>query len=353
MKITKEKIADLEKQGYRFVGRHSAVKVCEWCKKSLRNEDVCYKADFYGINSWQCVQMTPCFDVCTHRCNFCWRDINFTKPKWTGKADNPEEIIDGCLKEHVKYLQGFGGNKKTDPQRFLEMKKPKHFAISLSGEPTFYPKLPEMIVELKKRKMSSFLVTNGTNPEMLKKLLTKKAFPTQLYVTLPAPDEKTYKKICAPLVRGTWKKLLQSLSLMKKFPRSCLRLTLVKDENMANAKEYSELIKKAQPDFVELKAYMHIGYSTMRLSIDKMPRHSEIKDFAKQIAKFSGYKIKAEKERSRVVLLVKDNKKSQTMLRQNLAVDNEVSNPRESADSLVLASTSFSQSLGLPESPIL
>lgn len=310
MQISKEKIADLEKQGYRFVGRHSAIKVCEWCKKALRGQDVCYKGDFYGIKSWQCVQMTPCFQVCTHRCIFCWRDINFTAPKWTGKADDPEFIIDECLKEHVIYLQGFGGNEERNKECYREMHSPKHFAISLSGEPTFYPKLPEMILELKKRKLSSFLVTNGTNPEMLKKLLAKKTFPTQLYVTLPAPDEKIYKKTCAPLVKGTWKKLLQSLSLMKKFPRSCLRLTLVKDENMENAKEYSALIKKAQPDFVELKAYMHVGYSTLRLGLDKMPRHDEIKEFAKEISKYSGYKIKAEKERSRVVLLVKDNKKT-------------------------------------------
>ncbi len=311
MQISKEKKSDLEKQGYRFVGRHSTIKVCEWCKKAIRNEDVCYKADFYGINSWQCVQMTPCFDVCTHRCSFCWRDINFTKPKWTGKADDPKEIIDGCLKEHIIYLKGFGGSDviKNNPGRYEEAHQPKHFAISLSGEPTFYPKLPEMIVELNKRKLSSFLVTNGTNPKMLQKLLDKKAYPTQLYITLPAPDEKTYLQTCSPLVRGTWKKILKSLDLMKKFPRSCLRLTLVKDENMTNVKGYSELIKKAQPDFVELKAYMHVGYSTLRLDIDKMPRHNEIKDFAKQISKFSGYKIKAEKERSRVVLLVKNQKR--------------------------------------------
>ena len=70
---------------------------------------------------------------------------------------------------------------------------PKHFAFSLSGEPTFYPRLPELIDELKKRNITSFLVTNGTNPEMLKKLIEHP--PTQLYLTLPAPDEETYKKV--------------------------------------------------------------------------------------------------------------------------------------------------------------
>ena len=44
-----------------------------------------------------------------------------------------------------------------------------------------------------KRKINSFLVTNGTQPAMLKKLLEKKAQPTQLYITLPAPDKATYE----------------------------------------------------------------------------------------------------------------------------------------------------------------
>ena len=47
--INKSKIKDLEKQGYRVVGRHSGIKVCLWTKKCLRDEDVCYKNTFYGI----------------------------------------------------------------------------------------------------------------------------------------------------------------------------------------------------------------------------------------------------------------------------------------------------------------
>ena len=305
----KNKLNDLEKQGYRFVGRHSAVKVCEWCRKALRGEDVCYKGDFYGIKSWQCVQMTPCFQVCTHRCIFCWRDINFTAPKWSGKADDPEFIIDECMKEHVKYLKGFGGNEKRNVQRYEEMHSPKHFAISLSGEPTFYPKLPELILGLHKRGLSSFLVTNGTNPKMLEKLLAKKAYPTQLYITLPAPNEKTYLETCRPLAKGTWKKLLKSLEILKKFPRTTIRLSIVKDYNMTDADGYAELIKKAAPDFVEVKAYMWVGYSRTRLGITAMPRHSEVKEFAEKIAAKTGYTPAGEKLISRIVLLAKDGKK--------------------------------------------
>ena len=73
--ITNEKQKDLYKQGYRLVGHHSAIKVCAWTKKCIRDEDVCYKNTFYGINTHRCVQMTPALQVCTHRCEWCWRDI--------------------------------------------------------------------------------------------------------------------------------------------------------------------------------------------------------------------------------------------------------------------------------------
>ncbi len=301
-KLSKEKIRDLEKQGYRLVGNHSAIKVCLWTKKGIRNEDVCYKNKFYGINSHRCVQMSPCF-ICNHRCIHCWRDIDFTPKKWSGKIDSPKEIVDKCIKAHVEYLYGFGGNEKADKKKYDEVGKPKHFAISLTGEPTFYPKLPKLIDEIKKRDMTAFLVTNGTNPVMIKKLI--KYQPTQLYITLPAPDKKTYIKTCNPLIKDGWEKILKSLALLKTFKRSVIRLTLVKHENMIRPEEYAAIIKKFQPTFVELKAYMWVGFSRERLTIENMPLHSEIKEFAEQIAKDSGYKVIDEKNESRVVLLAR------------------------------------------------
>ncbi len=301
--LSKEKIKDLEKQGYRLVGNHSSIKVCLWTKKAIKAEDVCYKNTFYGINSHRCVQMTPALHVCSNRCCWCWRDITFTESKWKGKVDDPKDIVDECIKEHIEFLQGFGGNKGKDFQKFRESLKPLHFAISLSGEPTLYPKLPKLIKELKKRKITSFLVTNGTNPNMLKKLIKQQ--PTQLYLTLPAPDEESYIKVCSPLEKGNWKKINESLALLKKFKRSVIRLTLAKDVNMIKPEKYAELIKRTRPLFVEAKAYMWIGHSRQRLKIENMPRHNEIKDFAKQLSKYSGYKIIDEKKESRVVLLAK------------------------------------------------
>ncbi len=72
---------------------------------------------------------------------------------------------------------------------------------------------------------------------------------------------------------------------------------------MVNAEEYAEIIEKTKPRFVELKAYMAIGFSRERLGSDYMPTFEEIKQFAKKIEENSSYKIKDEKEDSRVVLL--------------------------------------------------
>lgn len=309
--VSELKKKDLEKQGYRLIGNHSAIKICLWAKKSIRNEDVCYKNTFYGINSNRCVQMTPSLFFCNHRCFHCWRDIEFTLPNWEGPVDKPKDIIDGCISAHVEYLQGFGGNPKTSRKKYLQALKPKHFAISLSGEPTFYPKLPELIKELKKRKISSFLVTNGTHPDMLKKLI--KTQPTQLYLTLPAPDEQIYKKACNPLIKDSWEKIQQSLRLLNKFKRSTIRLTLVKNINMLKPEKYAELIEKAEPKFVEAKAYVWVGHSKHRLGIENMPLYPEMVNFSKKIEKNSTYKIIDKKKESRVVLLMKKDFKGRVM----------------------------------------
>ena len=310
--ITREKRIELEKQGYRIVGNHSAIKVCEWCKKSIKDEGICYKQSFYGINCHRCVQMTPVLHVCGHRCKWCWRDIDFTYPEWIGPVDDPKTIVDGCIKEHTKYLQGFGGNPKTNRKILDEAMNPLHFAISLSGEPTSYPLLPELVDEIHSRGMTTFLVTNGTNPDMLRKLLNHK--PTQLYITLPAPDEETYLRVCKPSIKDGWKRIMESLDLLKEFDsRKTIRLTLVKDENMMMPEKYAEILKNIDADFFEFKAYVYVGYSQYRLSIENMPRHHEIMEFAQTVADLAGMKVIDEKKESRVVLVAREDKAGRIM----------------------------------------
>jgi len=301
--IEKNKALRMYKQGYRFVGKHSAIKVCEWCKRSIKNEEFCYKQKFYGIHSNQCIQMSPAVFFCNFNCRHCWRSLNFTLPSNDFSWDPPEKIFYGCIEEFKKYLNGFFGSKKANKTKLKEAFEPKHFAISLSGEPTIYPYLPELINLIKEKGMTAFLVTNGTHPEMLKKLI-KKAEPTNLYITLAAPDVETFKKECCPIIRDGWEKLNEGLELINRFScNTVVRLTLSKKTNMIYPEKYSLLIEKSKPKYVEVKAYMAVGGARKKMGIDAMPTHKEIIEFAKAIEKNSKYKIINEKEDSRVVLM--------------------------------------------------
>lgn len=293
----------LKKHGYHLAATHGAVKTCLWLNKSLRNEGSCYKSRFYGIASHRCIQMTPTL-VCNHRCLHCWRAVE-VPVEIPAMWDPPEAIVESCLAEQRRLVSGYGGSEFMDKAKWKEAFAPKHVAISLSGEPTLYPYLPELIEEFHKKEMTTFVVTNGTNPGMLAKIK-----PTQLYLSLNAPDKDTYKKVCAP-IEDTWENIMQSLEIMKTCKtRTAIRITLTRGVNMMNPEGFANLIALAEPDYVELKAYMHLGFSRKRLLLDNMPSHEEVLDFSKQVAQALGYCIADESENSRVLLLSKDGAKN-------------------------------------------
>jgi len=184
---------------------------------------------------------------------------------------------------------------------------PKHVAISLDGEPTLYPKLGELIKGFHEMGMTTFLVTNGTNPERLGELNKSGNLPTQLYMSLSANSEEMFKEIDNPLQKNLWEKVNQTLELFPKLnTRKVIRLTLTKT-NLKEPRKYAELIKKAFPDFVECKAAMAVGYAKAqgRLKYEDMSSHEEIKEFAEKLARELDYKIVDEKKDSRVVLISK------------------------------------------------
>jgi tRNA wybutosine-synthesizing protein 1 len=85
--------------------------------------------------------------------------------------------------------------------------------------------------------------------------------------------------------------------------RKVIRLTLVRGLNLKDAPSYARLIKRAKPDFIEAKAYMHVGFARARLKMENMPRLAEIKSFAQELAGEAGYAVVDKSEPSRVVLL--------------------------------------------------
>ncbi len=301
----------LRKQKYIIFGEHSAVHVCRWTKKSLTNQGICYKEQFYGIQSHSCCQMSPWIN-CQNQCLHCWRPIEL-KIQLNNKLNTPKEIIEGSINAQRKLLTGFGGDKNTNQQKYKEAQNPTQFAISLIGEPTLYPHLPELILELRKQKKTSFVVSNGLQPEMIKKMQKKNAFPTQLYVSMLYPNEKLFRKITQNKAKNSWKKYNTTLELMKTLnTRTVIRMTLIKDLNLKDSmiKSYAELIKKASPLFIEVKGYMSVGFARERLGYEKMPYHKDIATFSKKLLKhLPEYQFLDEKKESRVVLLGKDKKR--------------------------------------------
>ncbi|WP_406660380.1 4-demethylwyosine synthase TYW1 [Methanolobus sp. ZRKC3] len=288
----------LKKQGYSLAGSHSAVKTCLWLGRAMKNEGQCYKAAFYGIQSHRCLQMTPTL-MCNQRCLHCWRPTEIDVPapeEW----DSPVEIVGSCIQSQRKLISGFGHSAPRE--MWMEGNEPKHVAISLSGEPTMFPHLPELIEEFKRQGFTTFVVSNGTLPAMMEKI-----DPAQLYMSLDAPDEETYEKVCLPKSSHLWEKINRSLEILKdKDTRTVIRITLIKDVNMFDSQGYAELIKKAQPDYIEVKAYMHLGFSRNRLDREAMPGHDEVLEFSQELADHLGYKIADDVRISRVVLLSKD-----------------------------------------------
>jgi tRNA wybutosine-synthesizing protein 1 len=217
--------------------------------------------------------------------------------------DTPEQIIDGCFKAQEKIISGYKGNEKTDWRKFQEAQRPKQVAISLTGEPTLYEPLGELIRLFHQKGLTTFLVTNGNLPSKLSKLSEE---PTQLYVSLCAPNQEVYNKVCRPQFPAAWTKLNETLELLKSFRcPTAIRMTMVKNHNMDQIDGYAKLVQKAKPTYIEAKAYMHIGFSNLRLGFDRMPMHSEVREFAAQLAEKTGYKVINEAPESRVVLLSK------------------------------------------------
>ncbi len=253
--------------------------------------------------------MTPSLYYCTQQCLFCWRaqSGDVEQVKWdemrNPNRDTPKEIVEGCFEAQKKIISGYKGNEKTDWRKFQEAQRPSQVAISLTGEPTLYEPLGELINQFRRRGLTTFLVTNGTLPSKLSKLSQE---PSQLYVSMCAPNEEVYDKVCRPQFPKAWEKLNETLDMLRSFRcPTAVRMTMVKDHNMTAVEGYAKLVEKAQPTYIEVKAYMHIGFSNLRLGFHHMPMHVEVKEFAAKLAEETGYYVLDEAPESRVVLLSK------------------------------------------------
>lgn len=298
---------------YRLAGKHSAVQICSWTKKALLGKGVCYKQKFYGVDCHRCAQMSPAFLWCQQSCVHCWRPAEWMKKLGFEEMepDKPEAIVSGIVEARKKLLSGFGGFSETNKKLYDESHQlfPSHWAISLSGEPTIYPFICGLIKELRKHKevRSIFLVTNGQEPKRLQELARKKHLPTQLYLSLNAWDEKSFRKLNRPAYADGWKRLGKSLLLLKKLKcRTVVRLTLIKGVNDSEEamEAFAKMLEGAEPLFIEIKAYMFLGNSRKRLKEENMPSHAYVRQFAfSLLEKLPSYASVSEDAASRIVLL--------------------------------------------------
>jgi tRNA wybutosine-synthesizing protein 1 len=305
--MTKSK---LQKAKY-GVYNHSAVEICHWTKKAFANEGNCYKHKFYGISTHRCMEMTPTAMNCENRCVYCWRPAEFydTLKMPPHLVDEPDVIVHQLMKERERLLSGFYGNNMNDKKKLDESLLPTHYAISLSGEPTMYPKLPQLIKYLKSLKAtkSVFLVTNGQEPAMLRRLADEDALPTQLYLSTNATNRKTFLLINRPRHKDAWERWCESLEFLATAKtRTVLRMTMIRgyNEDINFVNDFARIISQAFPHFVEIKSYMHIGMSVQRLEKNNMLEMSEIQNFADCLLKeLPTFAKMDESEISRIVVL--------------------------------------------------
>jgi len=269
----------LTKQGYTIVGSHSGVKICRWTKSALRGRGSCYKFSFYGIKSHLCMETTPSLS-CSNKCVFCWRHgTNPVGTTWRWQVDPPDLIFRGVKEGHYKKIKMMKGVPGVRAERFAEAMQIRHCALSLVGEPIFYPHINDFTALLHRDRISSFLVCNAQHPDQLAAL----APVTQLYVSIDASNKDSLRKIDRPLHRDFWERFQRCLAILreKRFvQRTVFRLTLVKGFNIADEAEgYAALVEKALPCFVEVKGVTYCGTSSSAgagLTMQNVPFYEEV-----------------------------------------------------------------------------
>ncbi|KAK5165203.1 Fe-S oxidoreductase [Saxophila tyrrhenica] len=272
----------LTKQGYSIIGTHSGVKTCRWTKSALRGRGSCYKYSFYGIASHRCMEATPSLS-CSNKCVFCWRHgTNPVSTTWRWKVDDPNDIFDGMKGAHLRKIKTLRGVPGVRAERFEEAMRIRHCALSLVGEPIFYPRINELLSLLHGERISTFLVCNAQHPDHLAAL----NHVTQLYVSIDASNAESLKRIDRPLHRDYWQRFLRCMDILREkrcTQRTVFRLTLVKGFNIdEEAEGYAALVERARPSFVEVKGVTYCGTSTSQgagLSMQNVPFYEEVSSF--------------------------------------------------------------------------
>ena len=195
-------------------------------------------------------------------------------------------IFNGVKEGHYRKINQMRGIPGVRAERFEEGMRIRHCALSLVGEPIFYPHINELLAMLHREHISTFLVCNAQHPDQLAAL----SHVTQLYVSIDASNKADLKRIDRPLHRDYWERFLRCMDILREkrdTQRTVFRLTLVKGFNIEDEAEgYADLVDRARPGLVEVKGVTYCGTSTSAaagLTMQNVPFYEEVCAFVEAL----------------------------------------------------------------------
>ena len=165
---------------------------------------------------------------CNFKCSYC---------------HNPELIQAKCKMQNVKCNQ-------NEVYNFLKNRIGKLDGVVITGgEPTLQKDLPEFIKKIKDMGFLVKLDTNGSNPDMLKKLIDENIID-YVAMDIKAPIEKYSQIICSKI---NTKNILKSIEILKKSDIDFeFRTTVVKSQlEVTDFEKIGEMIAGAKKYYLQ------------------------------------------------------------------------------------------------------
>ncbi len=152
--------------------------------------------------------------------------------------------------ELVNGKRGTGNGSSDHVLEFLKRRKGKLDGVVITGgEPTLHENLPELIEQIKDLGFAVKLDTNGTNPEMLERLIDEKLID-YVAMDIKAPIDKYSEVVC---VNVDTDKILKSIEILKNSNiKYEFRTTVVKQQlSRADFEKIGALIKDAPKYYLQ------------------------------------------------------------------------------------------------------
>ena len=166
-------------------------------------------------------------------------------------------------------------------------------------------------------------MTNGQEPDMLRRLANEDALPTQIYLSTNASSKKMFHQINRPMHKDAWERWWDSLRFLSTVnTRTVLRMTIIRGYNEGRefAQEFAQMMSQGDPHFIELKSYMHVGMSTNRLEHSDMLSMEEVRGFAGELCtRMPAFSVMDESEVSRIVVLQNQRRYTDRWIKEYLA----------------------------------